>query len=249
MVLLDTGFRASELCNINIDDINFADSSILFRQGKGRKPRFVFFGRKTRKQLRKWLWIKPDEKALFTTQDSYRIAYTTFWELLRRLSWKTGIKASPHDFRRTFCLNCLRSGMDLLSEHPQFTLTYAAGVIWPEAKQLFLIPHARIHFFYGRNLCHHRSNPSRGNCTHPSERWTVCWMVRSSFAVIVGGGIDLIMGGLWYQHGSPLYFMARPLGFGWEFFYVCLVAWVAALVLSYKPIFAKAPWSIEPPTD
>ena len=28
--------------------------------------------------------------------------------------------------------------------------------------------------------------------------------------------------------------MERPLGFGWEFLYVYLVAWVAALVLSYN---------------
>ena len=32
-------------------------------------------------------------------------------------------------------------------EHAQFTLTYVAGVVWPEVKQLVLIPHARIHFF------------------------------------------------------------------------------------------------------
>lgn len=35
----------------------------------------------------------------------------------------------------------------LLGEHPQFTLTYTASCVWPEAKQLVLIPHARIHFF------------------------------------------------------------------------------------------------------
>ena len=48
LILLDTGVRATELCNINIDDINLADSSILIKQGKGRKPRFVFIGKKTR---------------------------------------------------------------------------------------------------------------------------------------------------------------------------------------------------------
>jgi len=129
----------------------------------------------------------------------------------------------------------------LFGEHPQFTLTYAAGVIYPEAKRLVLIPHARIHFFMagiyaiiGLILLGVIAR------TLLKEGRRAGWYALL-FTVVVGGGIDLIMGGLWYQHGSPLYFMERPLGFGWEFFYVYLVAWVAALVLSYKPIFAKAP--------
>ena len=129
----------------------------------------------------------------------------------------------------------------LFGEHSQFTLTYAAGVIYPEAKQLVLIPHARIHFFMagiyaiiGLILLGVLAR------TLLREGRRTGWYALL-FAVVVAGGIDLIMGGLWYQHGSPLYFMERPLGFGWEFLYVYLVAWVAALVLSYKPIFAKAP--------
>jgi hypothetical protein len=61
------------------------------------------------------------------------------------------------------------------------------------------------------------------------------------FALVIGGGLDLVMGGLWYQHGSPIYLTPGALGFGWEFFYVYMVAWAAALVISYRPIFAKVP--------
>ncbi len=129
----------------------------------------------------------------------------------------------------------------LFSEHPQFTLTYAAGIVWPEGQQLVLIPHARIHFFMagiyailGLILLGVIAR------TLLKEGRRAGWYALL-FAVVAGGGIDLVMGGLWYQHGSPLYFMEEPLGFGWQFFYVYLVAWVAALVLSYKPIFAKAP--------
>lgn len=112
-VLLDTGVRASELCNINLDDINLADSSMLIRQGKGKKPRFVFYGKKTRKQLRKWLSFRGmDGSSLFTNKEGDRIAYTTLREIMRRLSRKADIKEpSLHGFRRTFCLECLRKGM------------------------------------------------------------------------------------------------------------------------------------------
>lgn len=116
MILLDTGVRAKELCNINIDDINLVDSSILVRQGKGRKPRFVFIGKATRKQLRKYFRFLPSSGPLFITKGEERISYTTLREILRRLSVRAKINVpSPHDFRRAFCLECLRKGVDLLT--------------------------------------------------------------------------------------------------------------------------------------
>jgi hypothetical protein len=128
----------------------------------------------------------------------------------------------------------------LFGEHPQFTLTYTADVVWPEAKQLVLIPHARIHFFMagiyaiiGLILLVVIAR------TLLREGRRAGWYALL-FAVVVGGGIELIMGGLWYPHGSPLYFQERPRLGGWLFLYVYLVAWVAALVLSYKPVFTKA---------
>ena len=117
MVLLETGVRANELCDINIEDVNLVDSSILIRQGKGRKPRFVFIGKSTRKQLRRWLrFRKANEGALFINKSGDRISYTTLREIFRRLSLRANIPTpSPHDFRRAFCLECLRKGIDLLT--------------------------------------------------------------------------------------------------------------------------------------
>jgi len=129
----------------------------------------------------------------------------------------------------------------LFGEHPQFTLAYAAGVLWPEGKELVLIPHARIHFFMsgiyaiiGLVLLGVIAR------TLLREGRPAGWYALL-FALIAGGAIDLVMGGVWYQHGSPLYLKDAPLGFGWEFLYVYLIAWISALVISYKPIFAKTP--------
>jgi integrase len=44
--LLDTGARAQEFLNINLEDVELATGSILIRQGKGHKPRMVFCGTK-----------------------------------------------------------------------------------------------------------------------------------------------------------------------------------------------------------
>ena len=61
-VLLDTGVRASELCGFDLADLNLADASLLVRRGKGRKTRMVFFGKATRRALRKWLGQRGDDK-------------------------------------------------------------------------------------------------------------------------------------------------------------------------------------------
>lgn len=120
--LYDTGVRASELCNIDIEDVNFADSSILIRQGKGRKPRFVFFGKKTRKQLRRYISLRGREgKALFVNKEGERILYITLREIVRRLALKVGIKVGLHDFRRAFTLNCLNNHI------PEITIARLLG--------------------------------------------------------------------------------------------------------------------------
>jgi len=47
--LLDTGARSIEFLNINLNDINPITGEILIREGKGRKPRTIFIGQKSRK--------------------------------------------------------------------------------------------------------------------------------------------------------------------------------------------------------
>jgi hypothetical protein len=64
--------------------------------------------------------------------------------------------------------------------------------------------------------------------------------------LFIGGSFDLVVGGLWFQHGSPLYqlFGVAPIqGFGWTGLYGYMAAWSAALMLSYGPVFRKAPTS------
>ncbi len=58
--LLDTGARAKEFLNINLEDIELATGAIMIRQGKGRKPRMVFLGRKTIRAIRAYLRARHD---------------------------------------------------------------------------------------------------------------------------------------------------------------------------------------------
>lgn len=129
----------------------------------------------------------------------------------------------------------------LLVEHPQFAISYAASLSSEEAPMM-IVPHARIHFFMSgvyaivglALLCVIARTLLR-------EGRRIGWY-SVLFALLLGGGADLVTGGLWFQHGSPLYSLVgeHPNGWGWEFLYNYLVAWAAALVLSFEPIFRKS---------
>jgi len=115
LLLLETGVRAQELLSINIEDIDFTDSSILIRQGKGRKPRSVFMGNSARRQLRKYIKsLKRDTGVLFINKDGERLKYGGLREVIRRLSVIAGIpEQGIHNFRRTFAIEQLRRGVDV----------------------------------------------------------------------------------------------------------------------------------------
>lgn len=130
----------------------------------------------------------------------------------------------------------------IVAEHAQFAISYSVPFITNEGP-MPLLPHARLHFFMAGVytfigmvlLCVLARTLLR-------EGRRSGWYALL-FALIVGVGFDLGMGGLWFQHGSPLYeVFGEPIqGFGWEVLYAYPVAWITALVISYRPIFGAAP--------
>jgi integrase/recombinase XerD len=112
--LLDTGARATEFIQMNLFDLDMQTGRILIKQGKGRKPRSVYLGKKSRRAIRIYLKKRIDEcDALWVTNDHDRYERITYWGLrsiLIRYSKKAKIKTpSLHDFRRAFALNFLRN--------------------------------------------------------------------------------------------------------------------------------------------
>lgn len=116
MVLFDTGLRAQELCDIETKYLDITRNSIFIPKGKGKKPRTVFFGRATRKQIRKYLRYSRNDLLLFTSQTGDKLIYNTLRQILRRLCMLADIKEiSLHDFRRGFALESVRNNVDLLT--------------------------------------------------------------------------------------------------------------------------------------
>ncbi len=120
LFMLDTGVRAGELLSINIEDVNQARGEILIRHGKGKKPRFVYIGRHTKRALRKYLRTRKDDNpALWVTNrrhGSFRVDYQGLRAIINKRAKKGGVESpSAHDFRRAFALSMLRSGTDIFT--------------------------------------------------------------------------------------------------------------------------------------
>ncbi len=118
LVLLDTGLRAQELCDINLEDADLNTGGITIRYGKGGKTRTVFIGKKTRKAVRAYLRHRDDrEPALFLCRDDERIAYDALRLMLHRRAKLAHVPGKPtlHAFRRAFALNMLRNGADVFA--------------------------------------------------------------------------------------------------------------------------------------
>lgn len=117
LTLMDTGLRASELLNLDLTDINLITGEMLIRQGKGRKPRCVFVGSKTRKSIRRYLATRKDNSpALWLTSRMDRLTYWGLKSMMKNRASRAKVKTpSIHSFRRWFAITCLRAGTNVYS--------------------------------------------------------------------------------------------------------------------------------------
>ena len=124
LTLLDTGLRAAELLSLRINSFD-PDTGLTRIMGKGRKEREVRMGVKARQALRRYLILRKDyrrDDPLWAMLDFKGGATQLPLQMrgLQMMLWRLGDETnvhpcSPHRFRRTFALWCLRSGMDVFS--------------------------------------------------------------------------------------------------------------------------------------
>jgi integrase/recombinase XerD len=122
LVLLDTGCRATELCEATFADTDL-DTGRIKVTGKGRKARFVYMGRKAKGALWSYLLArfprgKPEPEAyLFTDDDNLNpLNRDSMRHLLLRIGKRAGVEnPHPHRFRHTFAVEYLRNGGDVFT--------------------------------------------------------------------------------------------------------------------------------------
>ncbi|ACV63232.1 integrase family protein [Desulfofarcimen acetoxidans DSM 771] len=117
-ILLDTGVRLEELCNIKYSDVNLKTCRILVRKGKGNKSRTVLFGSETRRTIMKYLKVTGDldaETNLILNQDGNPLKQRSVQDRISLHASAAGLKGvrpSPHTFRHTFAKKFLMNGGD-----------------------------------------------------------------------------------------------------------------------------------------
>lgn len=112
-MLISTGCRVSELCSINLEDIDFNKQEITI-VGKGDKERVVFISDTAMLYLELYLSTRESgDSALFVTKRRpfLRLQKDGVERMVRNLGRKCNVEAYPHKFRRTLCTMLINRGM------------------------------------------------------------------------------------------------------------------------------------------
>jgi integrase/recombinase XerD len=108
--LLYTGIRVSELCALNIDDIEISDEKgrLLVKNKKGKIERIVPLSKEASKHLKKYIdSLESNREALFISSVNQRISTRGVQYMLQKYN------VNPHKLRHTFCQNLINKGIDI----------------------------------------------------------------------------------------------------------------------------------------
>lgn len=112
-----TGCRVSEMCDINLEDLNMESCKIRII-GKGDKEREVYFSEKTKIYINKYLEVrKGTDEALFVSMNSpyQRITIRSMEYEISHIAKRTNVKGNvfPHRIRTTTATHGYSSGASL----------------------------------------------------------------------------------------------------------------------------------------
>lgn len=114
-ILLNTGLRRSELCAIDIEDVNLEDRSIKVL-GKGNREGIVPITEECRFLLEQLIeQIPSSQKALFLNRYGHRFSPRGIWDVVNAIGKKANLSRnlSPHMLRHTAGTKLLRNSEDI----------------------------------------------------------------------------------------------------------------------------------------
>jgi integrase/recombinase XerD len=114
LLMLDTGLRASELCDLKIEDIDNRNNRIYVRKGKGMKERVLPYSPRTGQMVWRYLAARKDTQPpdpLFASKLNRSMTRTKLAEMFASIGRRAGVaNFHPHRLRHTFAIQYLRNG-------------------------------------------------------------------------------------------------------------------------------------------
>lgn len=111
----DTGMRAGESCELIPEDIDFKFNSILIRNPKNNKERFVYFSRKMNTDLKRWLKYRDrfsSSEYLYPTIRGTKQDIRNFNRSLGAVGKRIGLDVHAHLLRNSFAKAYIMGGGD-----------------------------------------------------------------------------------------------------------------------------------------
>jgi len=112
-LLYSSGLRVSELCQIEINNL---DNHFVRVMGKGKKERIVPVGKKAQEAIDHYSVYREDEdKTLFVSKTGKPMSRIDIWKMIKDYGKQAGIakNISPHTLRHSFATHLLDNGADL----------------------------------------------------------------------------------------------------------------------------------------
>ncbi len=134
---LSSGLRASEMCDLSINDIHigYGQNSIFVRCGKGNKPANVIINESLKKHLKDFIkWRGVNSGLLLINERGVKYNRNALFKLMKRIFKAYGLpeRYNTHSLRHSFCSELYRNTQDLRlvqtqARHsdPKTTTTYA----------------------------------------------------------------------------------------------------------------------------
>ena len=98
-LLFQTAVRVSELCGIQVCDIDLENHKIRINGGKGDKDRYVLFGKSFSTALRTHIAAHPSNRWLFQTRRNTKYTTRRVQQIVKLYAEQAGVTATPHTFR------------------------------------------------------------------------------------------------------------------------------------------------------
>lgn len=98
-LLFYTAVRVSELCNMQVADVDLENCKIRINLGKGSKDRYVLFGKTFATALRTHIAAHPNNRWLFQTKRATKFSTRRVQQIVKHYAEEAGVRATPHTFR------------------------------------------------------------------------------------------------------------------------------------------------------